>query len=138
MAIGMKTSNFLILTIYCRIITADRYMKMYNLVCEPVPKWVENATCHLKVVGRNDVVANMDMDIKETFKNVTIHFQLFKFYNQFRPFLIDITFNMCDVLKQKSISNFYVNQLKRVLSKYGNNGVKCPMEVSDWVNSSVS
>ncbi|KAL5284303.1 hypothetical protein ACFFRR_006534 [Megaselia abdita] len=110
------------------LISADnKYVKLYNIVCDPSPKWTENATCDLKVIGRNVVVANMEMDIKQPFKNVSVHFQFFKFYNQFRPFLIDVNFNVCNTLFKKSASNFYMNLLLRVLSKYSN-AVNCHLE----------
>lgn len=119
----------LMATIFGRIITADKYVKLYNLVCEPSPKWTQNATCDLKVIGRNAVVANMEMDSTHPFRNISVHFQLFKFYNQFRPFLIDINFNACDIFSKKAMSNFYANTVVRILSKFSN-AVKCPLNVS--------
>lgn len=129
------SSTVLLMIIYSRIITADKYVKMYNLVCEPSPKWAANATCALKVIGRNVVIANLEMDARRTFKNITIHAKLFKFYNQFRPFFVDIKFNLCDILNKKSASNFYISQALRVISKYSN-AVRCPLEVRNLKETS--
>lgn len=121
---------FLLITIHCPIIAAEKYVKLYNLVCEPSPKWTENATCNLKVIGRNVVVANMEMDSKAQFNNISVHFQLFKFYSQFRPFLINIDFNVCDVISKRAPSRFYVNAMLRILSKFSN-AIRCPLSVSN-------
>lgn len=122
-------SILLMTTIYSRTIRADKYVKLYNLVCEPSPKWTENATCELKVIGRDAVVANLEMDAKQQFNNISVHFKVFKFYNQFRPYLIDLKFNACDILRKKIVSNFYINTAIRILSKFSN-AVKCPLNVS--------
>ncbi|KAL5284318.1 hypothetical protein ACFFRR_006541 [Megaselia abdita] len=69
----------------------------------------------------------MEMDVKKSFKNVSVHFQIFKFYNQFRPFLVDVSFSVCDILSKKSASSYYINTMIRVLSKFSN-AVKCPLK----------
>lgn len=106
----------------------EQYMKFYNIVCEANPKYVENATCELNVIGRQVVVANMEMEAKNALKNLTVHFQLFKFYNQFRPFLINVTFNVCDIVYKKVPSNFYSNLVIRTISKFSNSQEKCSIE----------
>lgn len=118
------------MVIILRITEADKYVKLYNLVCEPSQKWTDNVTCGLKVIGRNVVVANMEMDSKYPFKNISVHFQLFKFYSQFRPFLIDVKFNACDIWNKRVISNFYINVMLRILAKFSN-ALKCPLNVSN-------
>lgn len=125
----MKTLIFLLLTFYSRTITTEKYMKLYNLVCEHSSKWIDNNTCNLKVIGRNLVVANMEMDLKRTLKNISVHIDISKFYSGFRPYLVNITFNACDVLNKKAASGFYINLFLRILSKYSN-AVQCPLSVS--------
>ncbi|KAL5284317.1 hypothetical protein ACFFRR_006540 [Megaselia abdita] len=121
----MTTFKLLLMT-FIGIIAADKYTKLYNLVCDTSPKWAENVTCDLKVMGRNVVFANMEMDVKRPLNNISVHFQIFKFYNQFRPFIVDVSFSVCDVLSKKSESNFYINSMLRILSKFSN-AVKCPL-----------
>lgn len=108
-------------------VMAEQYMKLYNINCEPNSNYLDNVTCELNVIGRQVVVANMEWDAKKDLKNLTVHFQLFKFYNQFRPFLIDVTFNLCDVAQKKVASNFYSNLVVRVISKISNS-TKCDIE----------
>lgn len=120
------------MTIFMPFVTPDKYVKMYNLVCEPSPKWAENVTCDLKVIGRNIVIANMEMDARNPFNNISVHFKAFKFYNQFRPFLIDVNFSMCDILNKSTVSNFYNNLVLRILKKYSN-AIQCPLKVSNLI-----
>lgn len=105
----------------------DQYMKLYNINCEPNAEYLDNVTCELNVIGRQVVVANIEWDAKTAFNNLTVHFKLFKFYNQFRPFLIDVTFNVCDVAHKRVASNFYSNLVVRVISKISNS-TKCVIE----------
>ncbi|KAL5273759.1 hypothetical protein ACFFRR_000482 [Megaselia abdita] len=121
----MFTFAFLFILTVCPI-TADKYVKLYNIVCETSSKWIENATCRLKVIGRNVVVANMEMDTKNPFRNISVHFQVFKFYSQFRPYIINTAFNICDILKKRAASNFYINTIIRILSKFSN-AIQCPL-----------
>lgn len=132
----MRTLTILVITLYCQVIAADKYVKLYNLVCDFEPEMIENASCNLKVVGRNVVVANMDMDLKYAFKNWSVHFQFFKFYSQFRPFLIDVHFNVCDILSKKSNTNFFINLIIRIALKYSN-AIMCPLQVSSETNASI-
>lgn len=103
-------------------------MKLSNLVCEHNSKWTENVSCALKILGREHV-ANMKLDLKKEISDVSIHLKIYKFYNQFRPFLVDVSFNFCNVLNKKNIAHFYINTILRVLSKYSN-VIKCPLKVS--------
>lgn len=123
----MFRSLLTLIALFDLLVKAEQYAKLYNIACEPNSKWVENATCALNVIGRQVVVANMEMDTKNALKNLTVHFKLYKFYNQFRPFLIDVTFNVCDVVRKKGPSNFYSNLVVRVLSKFSNS-TKCFLE----------
>lgn len=111
---------------------SERYMKLYNIACEPNPKWAVNVTCELKVLGREHVVSNMEMDLANTLRNISINLTLYKFYNQFRPFLINVHFNVCDILNNKIISNFYANTFIRIVRKYSN-AVMCPLPVSSFL-----
>lgn len=119
----------LVLLLNLEFTVADKYMKIYNIVCEANAEYTEHVTCGLKVIGRNVVVANMELDTKRPFKNISVNFKMFKFYNQFRPFLVNVSFNVCDLLGKKIQSNFFNNLMIRVLAKYSNS-VKCPLEVS--------
>ena len=107
---------------------ADKHFKLTNLVCEPSPVYVENATCALKIVARNVAIANMEMDLRGIHRNVSVVLKMFQFYNQFRPFLIDTRFNLCDLVKGSFIPNFYVSTLRRILLKFSNS-IQCPMKV---------
>lgn len=121
---------FVVLVIIFNIhgIFTEKYAKLYNIVCEISTNWAENTTCGLKVIGREPVVANLDTFVKMPLSQLTVHLKLYKFFNQFRPFLVDVKVNICDVINKKSTLNFYGNTLIRIWSKY-TNAVKCPITV---------
>uniref|UniRef100_T1GEA9 Uncharacterized protein n=1 Tax=Megaselia scalaris TaxID=36166 RepID=T1GEA9_MEGSC len=96
------------------------------MVCDFNENYAENGTCELKGLGRQFIVANLEADVKKPFKNISIHLKMFKFYNQFRPFLVDVEFNVCDAFNKKSALNFYGNTLMRLMMKYTNIR-KCPI-----------
>lgn len=102
------------------LVQCEKVSKLYNIDCHGNPKFVENATCYLKAVRRDTVLAFMDLDVIDMLKNITVRYRVFKFYNQFRPFLVDIEFNWCDVFSLKSIGSFYANQIVRIARKYCN------------------
>ncbi|KAL5277159.1 hypothetical protein ACFFRR_002407 [Megaselia abdita] len=95
-------------------------IKPYNTVCNFNPKWVDNGTCTLKLIARNRVRFNVDYDLFLPMKNVTIHLQFFKFYNQFRPFLMNDWANLCSALSNISPYNFFIKTLLRQTTKYSN------------------
>lgn len=117
------------LAISYNLILSETISKLYNLQCHGSPKFVENATCLLKAVRRDMVVGNLNLDVISSLRNVSCHYKVFKYYNQFRPFLIDARFNWCEAIHQRGITGFYINQLMRVLRKFSNI-VKCHLKVS--------
>uniref|UniRef100_T1GEB1 Uncharacterized protein n=1 Tax=Megaselia scalaris TaxID=36166 RepID=T1GEB1_MEGSC len=96
------------------------------MVCDFNEKYVENVTCELKGLRRQYIVANLEADTIGVFKNFSVHIKIYKFYNQFRPFLVDVKLNVCDVINKKSTSNFYGNTVVRLMAKY-TSIIKCPV-----------
>lgn len=119
---------FMFLLAISQFIHCETMSKLYNLRCDGNAKLVDNITCNLKALRRDMVIANLDLDVITTLQNVSAHFQVFKNYNEFRPFLIDAKFNWCEAIHQKGITGFYVNQMIRVLRKFSNI-VKCKLKV---------
>lgn len=46
--------------------------KSTNLVCQPHPKFVENATCKVKALSWNKAVLNMDCDLIKPLRNPSV------------------------------------------------------------------
>lgn len=101
-------------------VSSENILKFYKANFDVNPEHIENSTCNLKVVDRNTVLANVDYDLKLSMKNITARFQLFKFYNQFRPFLINNVFNLCKLLKNGDYYNFFVKLFYRLVVKNTN------------------
>lgn len=101
-------------------INTEMNIKLYSTLCKFNPKWVDNGTCALKVIARNRVKFNVDYDLVLPMNNVTVHLTLFKYYNQFRPFLINDWANLCKGLSELSPYNFYLKTLFRQAMKYSN------------------
>lgn len=102
------------------IIFAEENIKLYNTVCNFNPKWIANGSCVLKMVARNKVRFNVDYDLVQRMDNVTLHLKLMKFYNQFRPFLINEWANLCKATSNDSPYNFFVKTLIRQAAKFSN------------------
>ena len=108
----------------------QHYLKFYNTECNFNPKYVANGSCSLKVPGRNLVLANVDYDLITPMKNITVFGKVFKFYNQFRPFLIDEIVNLCKLANPGGFGsyNFFVKLIARIILK-SSNTIKCYHEV---------
>ncbi|KAL5284242.1 hypothetical protein ACFFRR_006490 [Megaselia abdita] len=57
-------------------------------------------------------------------RNVSAHFHTYKFYNQFRPLLVNEWINLCQAVDNVLTYNFFIRTLLRVASKFSN-FVKC-------------
>ena len=99
---------------------SEYHIKFYNTNCTFNTKYIGNGTCNLKLVARNTIRANVDYDLLLPMQNVTAYFKLFKFYNQFRPFLINEWINLCHLIKDFSSYNFFVKMGYRIVKKYSN------------------
>ncbi|KAH8319940.1 hypothetical protein KR074_009683, partial [Drosophila pseudoananassae] len=100
--------------------------KITNLVCEPNPKFVTNVTCKLKAINWNRSVVNMSCFLRQKLYP-TIQMQIFKkdYTNQFKPFLIDVKVNFCDVVQKKSYFAYGVIFWK-ILKKFAVMKYVCP------------
>lgn len=120
-----------VLLIGITISSTDYLLKFYNTRCVFNPDYIDNASCSLKAVRRNLTLANLDYDLKKPMKNVTAKFQMLKFYNQFRPFLINSWLNVCQLSKKNGIDiyNFFVKLFYRLAFKTTNT-FRCDHPVS--------
>ncbi|KAH8321661.1 hypothetical protein KR074_011388, partial [Drosophila pseudoananassae] len=105
--------------------------KTTNIECTTTPKYSTNATCRLKAINWNKTVANMDMDFVRPMNNISIRFQVFRrdSTNQFQPFLIDVTINMCDFILRRNYSP-YGKIVWNLVRAYSNFNHSCPYKVN--------
>ena len=100
----------------------EQYLKFYNTDCKFNSKYVDNGTCNLKVLGRNLIRANVEYDLVTPMKNVTAFIKGYKFYNQFRPFLVNEVINLCKITNKDGFEshNFFAKFFIRILRKVSN------------------
>lgn len=115
-----KMSRALVLLALIILAVADKQLKLYNTKCTASPKYVANDTCSIKMIARNEVVANVDFDLVLPLKNVTLYIRVLKFYNQFKPFLINDWVNLCKVLRSKGIFKLFITSFLNYVSNYSN------------------
>lgn len=110
-------------------VASEKILKFYKIDCVENDKYISNMTCDLKVRGRDIVQTNGFFVLKKLVKNVRIRAELFKFEDRFQPFLINVTFNICNVSKLKGIDSILVSIVLKILEQYSNI-VRCGHEVS--------
>ncbi|XP_043644935.1 uncharacterized protein LOC122614438 [Drosophila teissieri] len=78
--------------------------KLNKIECLPNQSRVKNVTCKVKAVNWNTAVVNMDCYLIFPVNDPTIRVQVFMkdYSNQFKPFLIDATFKLCEVVERRS------------------------------------
>lgn len=94
----MQSYTILLILLVVIGTNAEMDLKAYNTDCTFNPRRLSNVTCSLKVVARNTVKFNVGYDLLLPMSNNTVHLTLYKFNNQFQPFLIDGWVNMCSNL----------------------------------------
>ena len=112
---------------------AQKYIKFYKDECYGSKKYAVNVTCRITPKTRYLSTANFDADLIREVKNVTVHIKMYKFYNQFRPFLIDEWANFCKILNPKDFlggASYFMRTAYRVIKRF-TNIIRCHYDVSD-------
>ncbi|TDG38776.1 hypothetical protein AWZ03_014802 [Drosophila navojoa] len=105
--------------------------KIKSAECTANPERVENITCSIKAVNWNKSVGQLDFDLVVPLHNCSIQFEVFKkgYSNQYHPFLINATFNVCDIIAKRSFFSYGTLWFKLV-REYTNANHTCPFEVN--------
>ncbi|KAH8286784.1 hypothetical protein KR018_009902 [Drosophila ironensis] len=108
--------------IYTKICDPGIIYKTTNVECGTAPHYSANASCWLKALNWNKAIANMDVDLIGHLKNISVsgfiysvaiikilslrklRLQVFKrdYTNKLQPFLIDVHFNICDIILKRN------------------------------------
>lgn len=123
----MERFCIIFIPILILLASAEKVIKFYKADFITDQKYITNQSASLLVPERNRVLANYEGDVVQNLKNLSVHFMLYKFYNQFRPFLINELVNVCQA--SRLMGNYFVKTAVRVLTKYGN-GVQCFYKVN--------
>ncbi|KAL5273234.1 hypothetical protein ACFFRR_000163 [Megaselia abdita] len=113
--------KYLLIILVCfNLSVSEKVLKFYKIEIKVDPRFVANESCSLTVPSRNRVLANFEGIAIVELKNITVNFRGFKFYNQFRPFLINEWINVCSIFKGHGSFNYFAKTLKRFVMRYGN------------------
>ncbi|XP_017132914.1 uncharacterized protein LOC108149678 [Drosophila elegans] len=99
--------------------------KLVKAECDGNPVRVQNVSCHVKAINWNMAVVNMDCFVAVPILNPTIRMQILKkdYSNQWKPFLVDVTFTICEGKK-----NFYPYGVIfwKLVKRFTNANHSCP------------
>ncbi|KAH8281423.1 hypothetical protein KR054_000404 [Drosophila jambulina] len=101
--------------------------KTTNIVCQPNEKFIQDTKCIVKAVSWEKSKVQMTCFLKIPLKNPTVYLATLKkdYSNQYQPFIVNISFPLCDVLSRKKFL-FYSNEVRKTLAKYTNVNHSCP------------
>ncbi|KAH8412765.1 hypothetical protein KR009_005396, partial [Drosophila setifemur] len=101
--------------------------KLKKMECIGNPERVKNISCHVKPINWNLGVGNMDCFLTYPLINPYGRLQVFQrdYSNQFKPFLIDVTINICEVIEKRNFIPYGVIVWK-MLRRFTNANHSCP------------
>ncbi|KAH8253663.1 hypothetical protein KR032_006398, partial [Drosophila birchii] len=110
--------------------------KVVNVDCQGNPTRVANISCHVKAINWNLAVVNMDCFLIVPLRKAIIRLQVFKkdYSNQFKPFLIDVSINMCEIIEKRSYIPYGV-MIWKLLKQFTNANHSCPFSVRPYIIS---
>ncbi|KAH8396870.1 hypothetical protein KR215_005758, partial [Drosophila sulfurigaster] len=103
--------------------------KFTNVQCDVPTEVAVNLTCSIKAVNWNKATAEMDAYLLRPIDNISVHFELFKkdYANQYKKFLINIRFNLCDVISKRD-TLIYGTIAWKLLKRFSNVNHSCPLD----------
>ncbi|EDW47946.1 GM20160 [Drosophila sechellia] len=78
--------------------------KLNKVECQVNQARVKNVSCNVKPINWNTALVNMDCYLISPLINPTVRVQVFMkdYSNQYKPFLIDAAFKLCEVVERKN------------------------------------
>ncbi|XP_004527465.1 uncharacterized protein LOC101451812 [Ceratitis capitata] len=101
--------------------------KTTKIECFPNARYIRNATCGIKAINRYRSHTNMESDIVDHLRNVSLNLQIFQrnSANLFKPFLINVTTNLCNILDKRNFPT-YTTIVMNILKRVSNVNHSCP------------
>ncbi|KAH8388150.1 hypothetical protein KR200_010186, partial [Drosophila serrata] len=106
---------------------AQLVYKLVKIDCQGNSVRVNNISCHVKAINWNLALVNMDCFLRVPLRKAVLQVQVFKkdYSNQYKPFLIDVSVNMCEVIERRSYIPYGV-MIWKLLKQYTNANHSCP------------
>ncbi|XP_016957966.1 uncharacterized protein LOC108029971 [Drosophila biarmipes] len=101
--------------------------KLNKIECQVNQTRVSNVSCHVKAVNWNMAVVNMDCFMLLPLLNPVIRVQVFMkdYSNQYKPFLVDVSLKMCDVIEKRNFIPYGVI-IWKLFKRFTNVNHSCP------------
>ncbi|XP_018800025.1 PREDICTED: uncharacterized protein LOC108975767 [Bactrocera latifrons] len=101
--------------------------KTTKIECFPNARYIRNATCGIKAINRYRAHTNMESDIVDRLRNVSLNLQIFQrnSANRFKPFLVNVTANLCSILDKRNFPA-YTKIVMNILKEVSNVNHSCP------------
>lgn len=113
-----------VLIILLTQVSSEKVIKFYKIECECNENYISNLSCFLKVPERGVVQSNGFMVLKEHLRDVQVRSELLKFEDRYKPYMMNVTVNLCDFVKGNKIQNLIVSSVIKTLEK-NSNTVRC-------------
>ncbi|KAH8348598.1 hypothetical protein KR084_009058, partial [Drosophila pseudotakahashii] len=106
---------------------AQLVYKLTKIECQVNQTRVSNVSCHVKAINWNMGVVNMDCFMIVPLVNPVIRVQVFvkDYSNQFKPFLVDVTVKICEVIEKRNFIPYGVIMWK-LFKRFTNVNHSCP------------
>ncbi|XP_016987788.1 uncharacterized protein LOC108050575 [Drosophila rhopaloa] len=99
--------------------------KFTNVICESYnTSWFVFHNCRLKAVSRNKVLLNINGTVLHPAYDITLHAQMFKRANGYKPWLFDLKFDGCQYMRHRSIP--FANLVFGLFKEFSNFNHTCP------------
>lgn len=108
-------------------------VKFTNAVCLSQNKsWVVIHNCRLNAVNRNRIDFNFNSTILHPVYDLRARVQMIKKANGYKPWLVDITFDICEFLRKHN--HPFIKIMYSIFRDSSNINHTCPYMVSDTLN----
>lgn len=103
--------------------------KLTNVHCGSYNKtWIRINQCRLKAINRHRTVFNFNATFLYPTKSITVHYQMFKRENGYRPWLVNTQIDGCRFLRKPYDALGIL--LFNIYRNFTNNNHTCPLQVS--------
>ncbi|XP_037713638.1 uncharacterized protein LOC119549560 [Drosophila subpulchrella] len=118
---------FLISCFAWQLTESQLVYKLTKMECQVNQTRVSNVSCHVKAINWNMAVVNMDCFMIMPLQNPVIRAQVFMkdYSNQYKPFLVDVSIKMCEVIEKRNFIPYGVI-IWKLFKRFTNVNHSCP------------
>ncbi|KAH8369714.1 hypothetical protein KR093_000686, partial [Drosophila rubida] len=112
--------------LFCQSCARKTIYKFRNVECVTAIDMCENTTC--SIINWNRAIAELDFYVVRPLHNISVHLELLKkdYANQYKPFLVNSRFNLCDVILKRNFL-VYGTIVWKTMQRFSNINHSCPL-----------